>query len=82
MDEITLSEIAYKSHKASGTLERYRGSLIANELRNRGYDINYQIAIGFDKDTKPEKYAHFQSVRAECTALVDKRFAEMEQAEK
>ena len=76
---VQVDKVKYQIHKASGTLERYRGSLIANELYSRGYDINYQIAIGFDKDTKPEEYAHYQSVRAECKALVDKRFAEIEQ---
>lgn len=74
-----IDKVKYQIHKASGTLEKYRGQLIADELNHRGYDINYQIAIGFDKDIKPEEYNAYQSIRAECKALVDGWFAEMEQ---
>ena len=75
---IQIDKVKYQIHKASGTLERYRGQLIANELSHRGYDINYQIAIGFDKDLKPEEYARYQNVRTEVKAQVDAQFAEME----
>ena len=73
-----IDRVKYEIHKASGTLERYRGLLIAEELNALGYDINYQIAIGFDKDTKPEEYNAYQAIRAQCKARVDGWFAEME----
>lgn len=73
-----IDKVKYEIHKSSGTLERYRGNLVAAELNKRGYDINYQIAIGFDKDTKPVEYAAYQRVRAECKDIVDGWFAEME----
>ena len=73
-----IDRVKYEIHKASGTLERYRGMLVADELNHEGYDINYQIAIGFDKDTKPEEYNTYQAIRARCKVRVDGWFAEME----
>ena len=78
MTEIKIDKIAYQSHKASGTLERYRGHWIAVELNNRGYDINYQIAIGFDKEEKPEEYAAYQAARADVKKYIDSLFAQIE----
>lgn len=78
--ETKVDKIAYQTYKASGKLERYRGQLIANELNYRGYDINYQIAIGFDKEEKPEEYAAYQAVRAEVKEYIDVLFEQMERS--
>ncbi len=74
---VRINKPAYKSHKKSGTLERYRGNLIGALIHQR-YDINDQIAIAMDKDDKPTEFAEYQAYRAECKATVDKWFAEME----
>lgn len=75
---ITFNKADYEMHKASGTLERYRGVLVASELNHRGFDLNYQIAIGFDQYIKPEEHAAYQSIRAEVKRKVDDIFTAYE----
>lgn len=75
---ITFNKADYEMHKASGTLDRYRGVLVGSELDHLGFDFNYQIGIGFDQDTKPEEYAAFQSIRAKVKRKVDDIFTAYE----
>jgi ribosomal protein S13 len=81
MITVQISKSAYKSHKASGTLDRYRASLI-EALIAKKYSIGAEIALTNDKDIKLEEYAAYQAYRAECKERVDGWFTEMEQAEK
>jgi hypothetical protein len=76
---VKVDKAKYEIHKAAGTLDRYRGILIASELDHRGYDINYQIAITMDRDTKPEEYARYQEIREEVKAYIDAQIAEIDQ---
>lgn len=75
---VKIDKAKYELHKAAGTLKKYRGTLIAAELEHRGYDINDQIAIGFDEETKPEEYARYQEVREEVKAYIDAQIADLE----
>lgn len=75
---ITFNKADYEMHKASGTLERYRGVLVGSELERRGFDFNYQIGIGFDQHKKPKEYAAFQSIREEVKKKVDDIFTAYE----
>ena len=72
-----IDRVKYEIHKASGTLDRYRASLIEREIGKR-YSLGAEIALTNDKDTKPKEYAEYQAYRAECKARVDGWFAEME----
>lgn len=77
---IQIDKVKYQIHKASGTLKRYRASLI-EALMAKKYTPGAEIALTNDKDIKPEEYAEYQAYRAECKATVDKWFAEMEMTE-
>ena len=74
---LQMNETAYKSHKASGTLEKYRAGLIELEMSKK-YSLGAEIALINDKDIKPIEYAEYQAYRAECKNRVDGWFAEME----
>lgn len=74
---VDINKITYESHKAAGTLKRYRDSLIEIEMGKK-YTPGAEIALINDKDIKPDEYAEYQAYRAECKAKVDKWFAEME----
>ena len=73
-----IDRVKYEIHKASGTLERYRASLIEREIGKR-YSLGAEIALTNDKNIKLEEYAAYQAYRAECKERVDGWFAEMEQ---
>lgn len=68
----------YLIHKASGTLDLYRGDEISRRLRAEGYPLSAQIAILFDKDIKPAEYRTYQAVRARIKAEVDAELAQLE----
>lgn len=72
------NKTAYKMHKESGTLKKYRSHLI-ERLKARKYSPGAEIDLINDKDSQPTEYAEYQAYRAECKATVDKWFAEMEQ---
>ena len=73
-----IDKVKYEIHKASGTLDKYRASLIEREIGKR-YSLGAEMALTNDKDIKPKEYAEYQIYRAECKALVDGWLAEMEQ---
>ena len=73
-----MDKIKYQIHKANGTLDVLRGDEISRRLRGRGYPISAQIAILYDKDTKPAEYRTYQAIRAEVKAEVDAEMARFE----
>jgi ribosomal protein S13 len=77
MITVQINKIAYETHKASGTLDRYRASLI-EALIAKKYSIGAEIALTNDKNIKLEEYAVYQAYRAECKDRVDGWFDEME----
>ena len=79
--QVKIDKIAYQTHKASGTLEQYK-SYRVGALISQQYDINDQIGLLRQKDTKSEKYAAFNSFADECVALVNTWFIEMEEITK
>lgn len=73
-----MDKIKYLLAKENGLLEEFRGDAIDKRLRNRGYNHSRQIAIAFDKDTKPDEYEAYQALRVEVKAEVDAEMAELE----
>ena len=73
-----MDKAKYLLAKANGLLEELRGDEIDKRLRKRGYTHSKQIAIAFDKDTKPDEYEAYQALRAEVKAEVDADMAELE----
>ena len=74
---IQIDKVKYQIHKASGTLERYKSDLVGALIWQR-YNINDQIGLLRQKDTKPEEHAKFDAFANECVATVNGWFAEME----
>lgn len=74
---IQIDKVKYQIHKASGTLERYKGDLVG-ALISQKYSINDQISLLRQKDTKPEEHAIFNAFANECVAIVNSWFEEME----
>ena len=64
--------------KMNGVLDRVRGDEIDARLKQRGYPRSAQIALLFDKDTKPEEVEAYQKIRAEVKAEVDAEIAALE----
>ena len=67
----------YLIHKASGSLERFRGDEISRLIRQK-YPLSAQIALLMDKETKTQEFEAYQAFRAECKAEVDAAFAAFE----
>lgn len=78
MIEVKIDKIAYQSHKASGTLERYKGDLVGALIKQR-YTINDQFGLLRQQYSKPIEFAEFNNYANECVATVNGWFAEMEQ---
>lgn len=74
---IQIDKEKYQIHKASGTLERYKGDLVGALISQR-YSINDQIGLIRQQVTKSEEYAEFNRYANECVATVNGWFAEME----
>lgn len=74
---IQIDKVKYQIHKASGTLERYKGDLVG-ALISQKYSINDQISLIRQQDTKANEYAAFNAFANECVATVNGWFAEME----
>ena len=72
-----MTRTQYETHKASGTLHILRGEEISSKIREC-YPLSAQVAILFDKDTKPDKYAAYQAFRADVKAQVDAEMSAME----
>ena len=76
---IQINKISYLNHKASGTLERYKGDLVGALVGQR-YSINDQIGLIRQQGTKADEYAAFNAYANECVATVNRWFAEMERS--
>lgn len=74
---IQIDKDKYKTHKASGTLERYKSDLVGALIWQR-YNINDQIGLIRQQVTKSEEYAEFNRYANECVAIVNGWFEEME----
>lgn len=74
---ITINKAKYQIHKASGTLERYKGDLVG-VLIGKKYSINDQIGLIRQQDTKADEYNAFNAYANECVAKVNAMFADME----
>lgn len=72
-----IDKVKYQIHKASGTLERYKSDLVGALIGQR-YNINDQIGLLRQQDTKPDEFAAFNTFANECVATVNEWFAEME----
>lgn len=77
MLEVKIDKIAYQTHKASGTLERYKSHLVG-ALIGQKYDINDQIGLLRQQYTKFEEYNAFNEFANDCVATVNGWFANME----
>jgi hypothetical protein len=60
----------YLLAKANGLEARFRGDEISKEIA-KDVPMSEQIAILMDRDTKPEKFAKYQQLRAEAKERVD-----------
>ena len=60
----------YELAKLTGDADRLRGDEISYRI-GLEVPLSEQIAILADRDTKPEKFAKYQSVRARVIAEVD-----------
>lgn len=60
----------YELAKMTGDADRLRGDEISRRI-GLEVPLSEQIAILMDRDTKPDKYAKYQSVRARAIAEVD-----------
>jgi hypothetical protein len=60
----------------NGTIEAYRSRAIEREIGVK-FSQGAQLAILFNKDTRPLEYADYQAFRAECKLKVDAKIAAM-----
>ena len=74
---VQIDKVKYEIHKASGTLDRYKGDLVG-ALIGQKYSINDQISLIRQQDTKSDEYLVFNSFANECVSTVNEWFAEME----
>lgn len=64
-EEITVEE-AENAKRSAEAEERYRR--IVNERIRRRYDVNAELAILRQRDTKPEEFAAYNAYAEECKA--------------
>ena len=69
----------YIIHNKCGTLELLRGAEISIRI-SRKYPLSSQIAVLFDRDIKPEKYAAYQAYRQACKNEVDLEFQRIKES--
>ena len=74
---IQIDKVKYQIHKASGTLERYKGALVG-ALISQKYSINDQIGLLRQQYTKLEEFNEFNEFANDCVATVNGWFANME----
>lgn len=74
---IQIDKVKYQIHKASGTLERYKGELVG-ALISKKYSINDQIGLLRQQYTKFEEFNAFNEFANDCVATVNGWFANME----
>ena len=74
---IQIDKIKYQIHKASNTLERYKGDLVG-ALISQKYSINDQIGLLRQQYLKMDEFTAFNQYANECVATVNGWFAEME----
>lgn len=72
---VMINKTAYEIHRASGTLERYKGDLVGMLIGNK-YSINDQIRLLRKPDAEFEA---FNTYAEECVATVNQWFVEMEE---
>ena len=75
--EVNIDQISYITHKASGTLEEYRGHLVGKLIRKK-YLLNDELAIQRKRDTRPDEFNIYNLYADECVAAVDEAFEKME----
>lgn len=75
-EERELFAYAQAYRRGEEGLKAFRDRLIAKEI-NATYDRDAQLAILFNKDTKPYEYATHQAFRVSCETKADKRMAEL-----
>lgn len=66
-EEVTVEE-AEASSRSAETEERYRRR-VTERIRER-YDLDAELAIQRQRDTKPEEFAQFNAYAEECKAAV------------
>lgn len=66
-EEVTVEEAEASSRRAE-TEERYRRR-VTERIRER-YDLDAELAIQRQRDTKPEEFAQFNAYAEECKAAV------------
>lgn len=76
---VKADKVKYLIHKASGTLERYKGELVG-ALIGKKYSINDQIGLLRQQESKPGEFEEFNKFANECVATVNQWFAELELA--
>ena len=76
---VKIEKWKYEDHKASGTLERYKGDLVG-ALIGQKYSPNDQSALFryAIQGLKLEKFQEFNTFANECVATVNGWFEEME----
>ena len=72
-----IDKVKYQIHKASGTLERYKGDLVGALIGQR-YTINDQIGLLRQQYLKFEEYQKFNEFANECVKTVNVWFEEIE----
>lgn len=67
----------YLLAKENGQLERFRGDEISKEIA-KTTPLSAQIAILMDKETKPEQFEQYQTIRNSAKQTVDAKIAAIE----
>lgn len=82
MATIKVDKPAYESHRASGTLDKYKSDLVG-ALIAKEYNINDQIALlrYALQGLKLEKLQKFNSYANQCVATVNGWFEAIERGE-
>jgi hypothetical protein len=74
---VKIDEISYRTHKASSTLEEYKGQLVGNLIRKK-YLLNDELAIHRKRDSEPEEFAAYNEYAENCVSAINEAFANME----
>ena len=75
---VNITKVAYLTHRASGTLEAYKSSLVTKLVRLR-YLLSDELAIQRKKDKAPEEFARYDTYAEMCVEAVHQAFILAEQ---
>ena len=75
-----MEKIKWEMAKKNGLAERYRGDEISKRIADK-YNVNDQLALLMDKDSKPDEWNAYQDFRAKVKDEVDAEITVFESKE-